>query len=228
MALILALETATTVCSVALARDGMPVAFREINAGFTHAENITVFIEEVCREAGVELKQIDACCVSKGPGSYTGLRIGASTAKGLCYALQTPLIAVDTLQAMAACFLQQHQHARQVLLLPMIDARRMEVYCSLYDENLNELKPAQAVVIDENSFAGLFKDQDVIYFGDGAEKCKPVFEKYQRSAFREVSLTARGMSKLAEEKFSRGEFEDVSLFEPFYLKEVAIGKKAES
>jgi len=227
MAYILCIETSTTVCSVAIVQDGRLASLREVNAGYRHAENITVFIGQVCHESGIALNQLDAIAVSKGPGSYTGLRIGASTAKGLCYALQKPLLAIDTLKSLAGCYLQSPIKDFPSLLIPMLDARRMEVYCAVFDNALKEIRPPEAVVINENSFEGELMSGPVVFFGDGAEKCKPLFEKKSNALFAEVLLSATGMIPLAEEKFSRNEFEDVSLFEPFYLKEVVIGKSSQ-
>jgi tRNA threonylcarbamoyladenosine biosynthesis protein TsaB len=225
MATILSIETATSVCSVALAKDGRLLALREINAGFTHSENITVFISEACKEAQIALTEIDAIAVSKGPGSYTGLRIGASTAKGLCYALGKPLIAIGTLNSLAACSLTIPVSKLNTLLVPMLDARRMEVYCAVFDPALNEISPAAAVVVSENSFAGILKTNNVVFFGDGADKCKAVLGNNPNSVFADVNLSAAGMMALAENKFQEKDFDDVSLFEPFYLKEAMIGKQ---
>lgn len=222
MPLILSIETATTVCSVAIAHDGKLLALQEINAGFSHSENLTVFIQKASEEAGIKLNEIDAIAVSKGPGSYTGLRIGVSTAKGLCYAMKKPLIAIPTLQSLAGCYLISHDSILATILLPMLDARRMEVYCSLFDSSLNEISPAEALIVDENSFAEILKTNQVVFVGDGAAKCKPLFENNPNAIFSNVTLSATGMVDIAEEKFSRKEFEDVSLFEPFYLKEAFI------
>src|SRR5687768_9686181 len=146
MALILCLESATTVCSVVLAKDGKALAFREVNAGYTHAENLTVFIDEVLKEASVRPDQLDAVAVSKGPGSYTGLRIGVSAAKGLCYALDKPLIALNTLFLMSEYVRISTQPDKETLLCPMLDARRMEVYCAVYDASGKEIKPVSAEI----------------------------------------------------------------------------------
>ncbi len=225
MVTILSIETSTTVCSVALSQDGKQLSIREVNAGYSHSEKLTVFIDEVCKEGSVELNNVDAVAVSKGPGSYTGLRIGISTAKGLCYALDKPLIAIDTLKSLANCFqLQTLNHKHQTLLLPMLDARRMEVYCSVFDSKLNEILPVAAVVIDENSFSELLSTSRITFFGDGSPKCKLHFQNNPNALFADVQLSAKGMISLAEEKFQKKEFEDVSLFEPFYLKEAAVGK----
>jgi len=154
MSLILCLETATTMCSVALGKDGKLMAFKERNEGFTHSENLTLFIQEVLAEAKIELKQLDAIAVSKGPGSYTGLRIGVSSAKGLCYGLEKPLISIGTLYSMFALITKLPTSNFQPLTLfcPMLDARRMEVYCAVYDKDGKTIKEVSADIIDENSF----------------------------------------------------------------------------
>ncbi|MEO8087767.1 MAG: tRNA (adenosine(37)-N6)-threonylcarbamoyltransferase complex dimerization subunit type 1 TsaB [Bacteroidota bacterium] len=226
MAYILCLETSTTVCSVALARDGRLLALREINAGYSHSENITKFIGEVCSEGNIELKNLDAIAVSKGPGSYTGLRIGVSTAKGLCYALDKPLIAVETLKSLAGCCLHSNVLVHGSLLVPMLDARRMEVYAAVFDSTLKEISPVEPVIVTENSFHEILRNQKAVFFGDGSAKCKPLFENNPNVSFVDVTISATGMISLAEEKFAKKEFEDVSLFEPFYLKEAMVGMPA--
>jgi len=221
MALILNIETATTVCSVALARNGVLFNIREENKGYTHSENLTAFIDEMMKESGLSYSELDAVAVSSGPGSYTGLRIGISSAKGFCLALEKPLIAVSTLKSLAACIPSESR-----LLCPMIDARRMEVYCAVYDENLAEIEAVSSKVIDENSFAELLERREVCFFGDGASKCRQVLAHQPRAVFVDnIFPTAQAMTPLAEEKFRMGEFENVALFEPFYLKEFVAGSK---
>jgi tRNA threonylcarbamoyladenosine biosynthesis protein TsaB len=233
MPLILCIETATTMCSVALGRDGKLLASKEMNAGYTHAENLTVFIEEVMKEANVKFADLDAVAVSKGPGSYTGLRIGVSAAKGLCYGLDKPLIAINTLRQMAANrksdsrFLFAGGEAKKIYLCPMIDARRMEVYTAVYDKNGSEVEPVSAKVIDENSFADLLNENKIIFFGDGASKCKEALSHYSSAIFIDnIYPSAKAMLELAEEKFTKKEFEDVAYFEPFYLKDFVSTKKS--
>ncbi|CAN5562230.1 tRNA (adenosine(37)-N6)-threonylcarbamoyltransferase complex dimerization subunit type 1 TsaB [soil metagenome] len=223
---ILCLETSTTVCSVALASDGLLLALREVNIGYSHSENITKFIEEVCSEGNLRLKDLDAIAVSKGPGSYTGLRIGVSTAKGLCYALDKPLIAVETLKSLAVCCLDSNALSHGSLLVPMIDARRMEVYAAVYDSTLKEISAVEPVIVTENSFYEILRSQKAIFFGDGSAKCKPLFENNPNVSFADVTISATGMISLAEEKLAKNEFENVSLFEPFYLKEAMVGKSS--
>jgi tRNA threonylcarbamoyladenosine biosynthesis protein TsaB len=228
MALILNIETATTVCSVALAEDGKLLSLKEENKVNTHAEKITVFIGEVLKSAGKRIHDLDAVAVSSGPGSYTGLRIGVSTAKGLCYALEKPLIAIHTLKSLANSMLSRldSDPTHNSLLVPMIDARRMEVYCAAYDMQLNEIKNMQAKVVDENSFADLLENGKIYFFGDGSAKCKPLLLRNSYAVFiDDIFSTASSMIDLAEKKFQHKEFEDVGLFEPFYLKEFMDQKK---
>ncbi|MEO6903634.1 MAG: tRNA (adenosine(37)-N6)-threonylcarbamoyltransferase complex dimerization subunit type 1 TsaB [Bacteroidia bacterium] len=229
MALILNLETATTVCSVSLGKDGKLLALKELQGDYTHAENLTSFIEEVLSQAKLSLSQLDAIAISKGPGSYTGLRIGVSTAKGLCYALNKPLIAVDTLQHLSLNLpVSIIGNAVDVVLCPMIDARRMEVYCALYNINNDCLKSTWAEIIDNHSFADLFSDSSkiVYFFGDGAAKCKEILSLKNNALFIDnVFPSAKNMIPLSEKAFLTNQFEDVAYFEPFYLKDFVAGKK---
>lgn len=226
MALILLIETATTACSVALANDGEILALKELNERNVHAEVITVFIDEVMAAAGKTYADLDAVAVSSGPGSYTGLRIGVSTAKGLCYALDKPLIAVETLQAMADG-MAGTLNDTNVLLCPMIDARRMEVYTAIFDHKANRIRPTAAEIIDANSFTDLLQQQLILFFGDGADKCREVFEGNANARFDTSFLnSARWLTQAALRKFANQEFEDVAYFEPFYLKDFIAGKKS--
>jgi tRNA threonylcarbamoyladenosine biosynthesis protein TsaB len=228
MSYILQIETATTVCSVALAKGGETVAVKQINERNIHAEVITLFIDELLKEAGVSYDGLDAIAVSSGPGSYTGLRIGVSTAKGLCFALDKPLIAIETLEAMADGLVNQMQLAgAPVLLCPMIDARRMEVYTAIFDTAGHRIQPTAAEIIDENSFGELLKDHSILFFGDGAPKCQAVLGANPNAQFiTEFNNSAAHLSKKAYAKFIAGNFEDVAYFEPFYLKDFIAGKKA--
>lgn len=222
MALILQLETSTSSCSVALSLDGNVIAFREINERNAHAGYLTLFIEEVLAEAGVKMNELSAVAVSMGPGSYTGLRIGVSTAKGLCYALDIPLIAISTLKAMAHG-LKDLGVDKSVLYCPMIDARRMEVYSAVYSQQLEEILPVEARIIDENSFADLLESQQVVFFGDGAMKCQETLSKSSNAIFFPNFInSAKDFSTLALERFTRESFEDVAYFEPFYLKDFLV------
>ena len=225
MALILNLETATTICSVALAKDGCLLTLKEQNGDFSHAENLTLFIEDVLHQANVKLSDIDAVAVSKGPGSYTGLRIGVSTAKGLCYSLNKPLIAINTLQHLALSFFKKEIQG-DAFFCPMLDARRMEVYCAIYDSFNKEIKSTAAEIIDEHSFSDLLNKKVIYFFGDGAEKCKNVLSANKNAIFiDDLFPSAKNMILLSEQAFLDSSFEDVAYFEPFYLKDFIAGKK---
>ena len=237
MALILNIETATTLCAVAIAKDGQMLACKETNQGYTHAENLTPFIQEVMQQAGCQFHELDAIAVSRGPGSYTGLRIGVSTAKGLCFALDKPLISVNTLQSLTLAAIRKietnaHDTSRinaEVVYCPMLDARRMEVYCAIYDSSLTEISPVQAKVIDEAAFAELLVKHKVLFFGDGSSKCKELLNSNKNAVFvDDIVPSAQGMAKLAELNYQQQLFEDTAYFEPFYLKEFLIGPKKQS
>ena len=224
--IIIQIETATTVCSVALAKDGQLVAVKELNERNVHAEVITVFIDELLKGAGLTYADVAAVAVSSGPGSYTGLRIGVSTAKGLCFALDKPLIAVDTLEAMALGMIEKGV-APDTLLCPMIDARRMEVYTALFDAQGNRLLPTAAEIIDENSFATQLQKSKVLFFGDGAQKCGDVLGANTNAVFNEgFENSATHLTAKALLKFNLQQFEDVAYYEPYYLKDFLITKKA--
>ena len=227
MPCILYIETATNTCSIALAANRQLLAMKESNVRNTHAATITRFIDEVAKSSKTLLSEIDAVAVSKGPGSYTGLRIGVATAKGLCYALDKPLIAVPTLQAMAAGIPACPAGRRLLVICPMIDARRMEVYYALYDIDGNEIRETRAEVIGENSFSDILKDHTIIFGGDGSMKCRDLL-KHQRNAFflDDFNASAKDMISIAEDKYGRKEFEDLAYFEPFYLKDFIAGKPA--
>ena len=230
MAIILHIETATQVCSVALSASGSIVEIRETRDKNSHSSTITVFIEEIMRIAGMPFSTLDAVAVSMGPGSYTGLRIGVSTAKGICYAIDRPLIAISTLQSMAAGMKKGMESgltgtpSLPVLLCPMIDARRMEVYNGLYDMNLKLAREIRAEIITESSFAAELGQHQIWFFGDGADKCNPLLGKHANARFIDnFQLSASYMVNLAEEKFNRSEFADVVYFEPYYLKDFIPG-----
>lgn len=227
MSLILQIETATTVCSVALSQNGSILSYKEIAQRNVHAELITLFIAEVLKTAGKPYSGLDAVAVSCGPGSYTGLRIGISVTKGLCYALDIPLIAVDTLQAMTDGISQEIPYDTSVLFCPMIDARRMEVFTAVFDSQGNQVRPASAEIIDENSFADLLGSNKIIFFGDGAAKCTQVLGANPNARIiTEFQNSARHLTKNAFEKFQARKFEDTAYFEPYYLKDFIAGKKA--
>jgi tRNA threonylcarbamoyladenosine biosynthesis protein TsaB len=238
MPLIIHIETATNVCSVALTYGRQLLSLRESRIKNSHASVITRFIDEVLASSGREFSAVDAIAVSKGPGSYTGLRIGVATAKGLCYALDKPLIAIPTLQAMASGIRESAVGSResgvgspqpaadeQTLICPMIDARRMEVYYAMYDTKGNEIRETRAEIIGSDSFSGLFSDHTILFGGDGSEKCREVLKSNKNAIFiDDFEASAKFMISLAEEKFERKEFEDLAYFEPFYLKDFIAGK----
>lgn len=225
--MILCLETATPVCSVALNEECCTLALRETEGQNAHSEKITNFIREVMETAGIGYRQLDAVAISKGPGSYTGLRIGVSTAKGICYAADLPLMAIDTLEAMAQGMKAKFssQIAENDLLVPMIDARRMEVYAAIFDAKLNKINDTAALVIDENSFADLRKEHRLWLFGDGAPKLRKLFENQSNINIIEgFKPSAAFMRPLAEKALREHDFVDVAYFEPYYLKDFIAGK----
>ena len=225
--MILCLETATPVCSVALNDGCCTLALRETEGQNAHSEKITNFIREAMETAGIDYRQLDAVAVSKGPGSYTGLRIGVSTAKGICYAADVPLMAIDTLEAMAHGMKEKlgSQLAENDLLIPMIDARRMEVYAAVFDARLNKIEDTAALVIDENAFEDLRKDHRLWLFGDGAPKLSKVFENQTNITIIDgFKPSAAYMRNLADKALREHDFVDVAYFEPFYLKDFIAGK----
>ncbi|HEU4717649.1 MAG TPA: tRNA (adenosine(37)-N6)-threonylcarbamoyltransferase complex dimerization subunit type 1 TsaB [Bacteroidia bacterium] len=215
--MILLIESSAATCSVALSARGEIVSIREIREPNKHAEVLTVFCDEVMKDAGLSFAQLDAVAVSKGPGSYTGLRIGVSAAKGICYATGKPLIAVGTLDAMAQGM--KAEAKANDLLCPMIDARRMEVYCALFDADANEISPVEPKVIDENSFAEILAGQKILFSGDANTKVKDVLGRFPNAVFTETGMhSAKHLALPAEKKFAAKDFEDLAYFEPFYLK----------
>ena len=226
MALILSLETSTRFCSVALHDDVRLIAEAEIQEEQAHASQLAPLVQQVLKNGGITAKQISAVAISAGPGSYTGLRIGTSTAKGLCYALSVPLLAVPTLDIIATEAIAKSNDA-DALFVPMIDARRMEVYCEVVDSQLRMKVPTTAMIIDENSFHELLANHKLFFFGDGADKCKGIL-KHQNAVFVDGILPrARTLGKMAFRKFEENRVEDLVNFSPFYLKEF-IAKKAQS
>ena len=219
--LILQIETATSVCSCALSLNGKTIAVNEINQINVHIEKITLLIESLLKESNYTFEDLDAVAVSKGPGSYTGLRIGISTAKGLCYALDIPLLSINTLDAMAKGFVDNHpEYIETALICPMIDARRMEVYSAIYDSDINQIEPVAARIIDASSFDSLSEEGQIVLFGDGAEKFIEIFSNNKRVVIFEGFVnSASYLSEIAFKKAQNKEFEDVAYFEPFYLKD---------
>lgn len=223
MSLILSIETSTTVCSVALTRDGSTLATQKLFLEKSHSTLLTVVIQSLLDHTEVHKEDLSAVAVSEGPGSYTGLRIGVSTAKGLCYALDKPLIAVNTLKAMAQ-ELSQYS-AKDMLLCPMLDARRMEVYTALFDAHLHEMEPTKALILDENSFYETLAENNVLFFGNGSDKLRDLVSQNDRAHFvQNVTPSASAVGVLAARALEEGLTEDVAYFEPFYLKEFRATK----
>ena len=223
MAVILALETSSTICSVALYQQEQLLALSELQIEKSHSSHITVLIDQMLQNCHLTLSDLAAVAVSGGPGSYTGLRIGSATAKGLCYALEIPLIEVSTLYALAHELIQVIPAAQQYLFCPMIDARRMEVYSCLVNSDLQELMPIAPIILSETTFQDYLAKQPVVFFGSGAAKYQKMIEHFSNTLFvNSIALSARSIGALAVEKYEKQIFEDVAYYEPFYLKDVYI------
>lgn len=224
MALILNIETSTKNCSVALVENGEVLSLKEETSDqYIHSEKLHVFIQDCMAEAGRQLKELSAVAVGKGPGSYTGLRIGVSAAKGLCYALRIPLISEDGLSILANDFLAQNSIDENELVMPMIDARRMEVYTTAFNNAGVALEPIEAMVIEEG--ASLYPTYSKIHLlGDGSSKCKEILSD-SRYVFHDLEYpSAVALGSIAQVKFENNDVEDMAYFEPFYLKDFIAGK----
>ena len=237
---ILLIETSTALCSTALAEDGVITAYRESSAPKAHASLTAVFVQEMLAERGITLSDCDAVCVSKGPGSYTGLRVGVSTAKGLCFGADKPLLAVGTLDTLVAQAVADRslnvtsgrltvipdQIGDPLFIIPMIDARRMEVYSAVFSPDGIQITETTPVIVDENSFAEYLEQGPVLFIGDGAGKCADVI-KHPNAHFCQCHPKASSMLSPAVAALRAGKFEDVAYFEPFYLKEfvATVSKK---
>jgi tRNA threonylcarbamoyladenosine biosynthesis protein TsaB len=232
MVLILIIETSTEVCSVSIIKDGILFDLIESEDGQNHAHLVTVFAEELLSRNNLHSSELNAIAVSKGPGSYTGLRIGASTAKGICYAANIPLIAVGTLEAMAKhVALNKNEFGisedKPVLFCPMIDARRMEVFSMLLDGNGAILNPITAEIIDDSFLANELRDKQVVFFGNGSAKCEKFIKSSNALFLNNIKASAKHMTELVWEAYNNNQFEDVAYFEPFYLKDfvATVSKK---
>lgn len=215
MALILNIETASKNCSVSISKNGSIIALKEINeGGYTHAENLHPFIEEVLKISNLTINTIDAVAVSKGPGSYTGLRIGVSAAKGICFAIDKPLISIETLKVLAS-----QLTIEKGFVIPMLDARRLEVYSSIFDNQGKEIRSTAAEILNEDSFKDYLNSGEVCFLGDGADKFKSMINHRNAIFLDQKFPSAKEMGVLSEEKFKNNDFEDVAYFEPFYLKD---------
>ena len=218
MPLILNIETSSTICSVCLAKDGQLLDYREDKEGNSHARVLTVFIEDLMKKNSLAFNELDAIAVSAGPGSYTGLRIGTSTAKGLCYALNKPFIAVPTLLAMADG-VSKKMNEPEATFMPALDARRMEIYTAVFDATGNQLLNTQAVIVNDALANQLEQFKNLFVFGTGAEKCKGIFKSDAIHFVPDINCDARFMIPISEAKFLSSQFEDLAYFEPSYLKE---------
>lgn len=218
--MIICLETATALCSVALCDDTGVITLRESDESKSHASLITVFIDEILREHGMKVRDLEAVAVSKGPGSYTGLRIGVSVAKGLSFGAGIPLIGIETTLSMYyGIELKGYGKEKDTLFCPMLDARRMEVYYAVYDNSGNKIKDISAGIIGENSFNSFPESKRIIFFGDGAMKCREVIKRNNAIFAEDFVISAAHMYKPAFQAFKENKFEDVAYFEPFYLKD---------
>ena len=215
MLYILNIETSTTNCSVSLSNGGETLVLKEdYNSNFSHAESLHIFIEEVIKAAKIKPSEIDAIAVSMGPGSYTGLRIGVSSAKGLCFSLDKPLIAISTLESLSL-----QVSIEKGYIVPMLDARRMEIYSAIFDENHIQIRDIQAQILDENLFMDYLEKDKVYFIGNGVEKTKTII-KHKNAVFIENKLpSANEMGLKAFNKYQNNDFENVAYFEPFYLKD---------
>lgn len=224
MAFILIIETSTEVCSIALSKDGKLMDMIESSEGQNHARLVTVFAENLLFRNKIKTGELDAVAVSRGPGSYTGLRIGVSTAKGICYAGRIPLIAVGTLEAMAKHVMLNRlqlgvSENKPALFCPMIDARRMEVYSMLFDKDGKILKPITADIIGESFLTDELSEKQVVFFGNGSEKCKKVLTSPNALFLDNIKASSKHLCELVWEAYNKNQFEDVAYFEPFYLKD---------
>jgi tRNA threonylcarbamoyladenosine biosynthesis protein TsaB len=230
MAIILIIETATKNCSVALTENGQILESIDFNdEKFSHAEKLHLFIESVCHKAGKNIHDIQAVSVSKGPGSYTGLRIGVSSAKGICYALNIPLMSFETLYILSKTYAATHEILKDDILIPMIDARRMEVYTAVMDSNLNKIRPTEALILEDNSFDEYLKFKTCHFFGDGALKSESLYKSKTSKFSPEILPTAKVIAMEAHQSFMKEKFENMAYFEPYYLKDfVDVNKKTKS
>ena len=223
MALILNIETTTTNCSVSLSFDGETLVLKEdYNNNYSHAERLHVYIDDVLKEANIKSSQLHAIAVSKGPGSYTGLRIGVSAAKGLCFALDKPLISISTLEALA-----YQVQVNEGVIVPMLDARRLEVYSAIFDTNYDQIRETQAQVLDETSFLSYLDKGKVTFIGNGVPKTKELITHLNAIFIEDKLPSSNEMSQLAYTKYEKNDIEDVAYFEPYYLKDfIALKPKA--
>lgn len=224
MPIILNIETSTDVCSICVAKDGHVLSIRETERSYSHSEVIAVFIDECIKEAGLSMNDLDAVAVSKGPGSYTALRIGASTAKGICFALSIPLLSVGTLEALSKSVIDKA--GSRDLVIPMIDARRKEVYHCIYKPDGELLVDVSPIILDDQTFKEYSGYDNLLFCGDGVPKSKDILD-LKNAAFYEEECSSKQMIRISEEKFLNNHFEDISYYEPFYYKgpNITVQKK---
>ena len=223
---ILHIETATDVCSVALSKGSEIIGVKEEAGGNNHAKNLLPFVDEVLQQGGCKIADLNGVAVSIGPGSYTGLRIGVSTAKGIAYTAGIPVMAISTLEGIAqgAKALWAKSSDEQPQIIPMIDARRMEVFTTRYNFNMNPLEEVSAKIIDENTFAELLSEQKVLFCGNGMPKCRELLSTFPNACFIDAPVSAKNMLPTALRKWQSNDFENLAYFEPFYLKEYVAAK----
>ena len=226
MSLILCIETGTDICSVGIARDGELMSLRESDQGRDHAKQVAVFVDELLRETGVKPDELDAVAVGMGPGSYTGLRIGVSLAKGLCYGLNIPLLAVGSLEALTDVAIKDYEAGiiqvegwDEAFLCPMVDARRMEVYTQIFNSRCEAQSEVSAEIITEDSFSQWRAKGKLVIFGNGAAKCQEILPD---AIYIDVAPSARGLTRIAHQLFEAGKTVDIAYFEPFYLKDFVV------
>lgn len=224
MSCILHIETSTAVCSVSVSEDGLSIFSKEDHNGPSHAVSLGVFVDEALSFVDSHAMMLDAVAVSCGPGSYTGLRIGVSMAKGVCYGRNISLIGIPTPEILCVPVLLYQELPDDALLCPMIDARRMEVYAAVYDRALNVKREISADIVDENSYANILNEHPVYFFGDGALKCRDKIIHPNAHFIEDIEPLARMMFPLAEKAMAKQDFKDVAYFEPFYLKEFVASK----
>ena len=219
MATILHIETSTDVCSVAVSEDGQVIFDQEDNSGPNHAERLGTMVDEALSFTDNHAIPFDAVAVSCGPGSYTGLRIGVSMAKGVCYGRNLKLIAVPTLELLCVPILLREIPEEDALLCPMLDARRMEVYAGIYNRGLKPIRPIQADIVDKDTYKAYLDEHPVYFFGNGAKKCQDAISHPNAHFIENINPIAKWMQPLAEKRFLNEQFEDVAYFVPFYLKD---------
>ena len=224
--ILLHIETATDVCSVALSRGTEIIGLKEEAGGNNHAKNLLPFVDEVLKQSGVRMSEINGVAVSIGPGSYTGLRIGVSTAKGIAYTAGIPVMAISTLESIAqgAKQLWSETSTESVQIVPMIDARRMEVFTTRFDYDMQPLEEVSSKIVDESTFSELLSEQKVLFCGNGMPKCRELLSVFSNACFIDALISAKNMLPAALKKWQNNDFEDVAYFEPFYLKEYVAAK----